>query len=64
MPIEIVHALVRITRGAVEVNAAKGLVDPKIAKIIVAATQEVVDGKLDQHFLLSVSQTAWGATCL
>jgi fumarate hydratase, class II len=60
MPIEIVHALARIKRAAAEVNAEKGLVDLKIAKTIVAAAQEVVDGKLDQHFPLVVWQTGSG----
>jgi fumarate hydratase, class II len=60
MPIEIVHALARIKRAAAEVNAEKGLVDKKIAQAIVAAAQEVVDGKLDQHFPLVVWQTGSG----
>ncbi len=60
MPTEIVHALARIKRAAAEVNAAKGLVDPKIANAIVAAAQEVIDGKLDQQFPLVVWQTGSG----
>ena len=60
MPIEIVHALARIKRAAAEVNASKGLVDKKIAQAIVAAAQEVVAGKLDQHFPLVVWQTGSG----
>ena len=60
MPIEIVHALARIKRAAAEVNAEKGLVDKKIAQAIVAAAQEVVEGKLDQHFPLVVWQTGSG----
>ena len=60
MPIEIVHALARIKRAAAEVNAEMGLVDKKIAQAIVAAAEEVVDGKLDQHFPLVVWQTGSG----
>ena len=60
MPLEIVHALARIKRAAAEVNAEKGLVDKNIAKAIVAAAKEVVDGKLDQHFPLVVWQTGSG----
>jgi fumarate hydratase class II len=60
MPIEVVHALARVKRAAAQVNAARGLVDPKIAEAIVAAAQEVVDGKLDDHFPLVVWQTGSG----
>ena len=37
-----------------------GRLDPKIGKAIVAAAQEVIDGKLDEHFPLVVWQTGSG----
>jgi fumarate hydratase class II len=37
-----------------------GRLDPKIGQAIVAAAQEVIDGKLDAHFPLSVWQTGSG----
>ncbi|MEF3367124.1 class II fumarate hydratase [Methylocystis sp. 9N] len=60
MPIEIVHALARIKLAAAKVNAKKGLLKPEIADAIAAAAQEVIDGKLDEHFPLVVWQTGSG----
>ena len=39
---------------------ALGKLDPKIGETIVAAAQEVIDGKLDDHFPLVVWQTGSG----
>ena len=39
---------------------ALGRLDPKIGEAIVAAAQEVIDGKLDDHFPLVVWQTGSG----
>ena len=39
---------------------ALGRLDPKIGEAIVAAAQEVIDGKLDEHFPLVVWQTGSG----
>jgi fumarate hydratase class II len=60
MPIEVVHALARVKRAAAQVNASKGLIDPRVAEAIVEAAQEIVDGKLDDHFPLVVWQTGSG----
>jgi fumarate hydratase class II len=60
MPIEVVHGLARVKRAAARANAAKGLIAPQVAEAIVEAAQEIIDGKLDDHFPLVVWQTGSG----
>ena len=60
MPIEIIHALGLVKRAAAEVNRDLGPLDAKRAKAIVAVAQDIADGKLDEHFPLSVWQTGSG----
>jgi len=60
MPIQVIHALARVKRAAAQVNAAKGLIKPDIARAIVTAADEVIDGKLDDQFPLVVWQTGSG----
>jgi fumarate hydratase class II len=59
-PASIVRALGIVKRAAAETNMALGQIDPKIGEVIVKAAQEVIDGKLDAHFPLSVWQTGSG----
>jgi len=59
-PASIVRALGVVKRAAAETNMALGHLDPKIGETIVKAAQEVIDGKLDAHFPLSVWQTGSG----
>ncbi len=59
-PLPIVRALGIVKRAAAEVNMALGRLDPRIGNTIVAAAQEVIEGKLDAHFPLSVWQTGSG----
>jgi fumarate hydratase class II len=59
-PLPVVRALGIVKRAAAEVNMALGRLDPKIGEAIVAAAQEVIDGKLDDHFPLAVWQTGSG----
>src|SRR6201995_1130163 len=59
-PLPIVRALGIVKRAAAEGNMALGRLDPKIGNTIVAAAQEVIEGKLDAHFPLSVWQTGSG----
>ena len=59
-PQPIVRALGIVKRAAAEANMDLGRLDPKIGKAIVAAAQEVIDGKLDEHFPLVVWQTGSG----
>ncbi|MEW5962968.1 MAG: class II fumarate hydratase [Pseudomonadota bacterium] len=59
-PLPIVRALGIVKRAAAEANMALGKLDPKLGETIVAAAQEVIDGKLDDHFPLVVWQTGSG----
>jgi fumarate hydratase, class II len=59
-PLPIVRALGIVKRACAETNMDLGLLDPKLGQAIVAAAQEVLDGKLDEHFPLSVWQTGSG----
>ena len=60
MPAEIIHALGLVKRAAAEVNRDLGLLDAEKADAIVAAAQDIADGKLDAHFPLVVWQTGSG----
>jgi fumarate hydratase, class II len=59
-PVPIIRALGVVKRAAAEANTALGRLDPNVARTIVAAAQEVIDGKLDRHFPLVVWQTGSG----
>jgi fumarate hydratase class II len=59
-PAPIIRALGIVKRAAAETNMALGRLDPKIGQTIVAAAQEVIEGKLDDHFPLAVWQTGSG----
>jgi fumarate hydratase class II len=60
MPLSIIRALAIIKRAAATANEELGSLDARRAKAIVRAAQEVIDGKLDDHFPLSVWQTGSG----
>ncbi|MEP6966682.1 MAG: class II fumarate hydratase [Pseudomonadota bacterium] len=59
-PLPVVRALGVVKRAAAETNMALGKLDPGIGMAIVAAAQEVIEGKLDGHFPLAVWQTGSG----
>ena len=59
-PAPIVRALGIVKRAAAETNMALGGLDKKIGETIVKAAQEVIEGKLDDHFPLVVWQTGSG----
>jgi fumarate hydratase class II len=59
-PLPVVRALGIVKRAAAEVNMSLGKLDPKIGEAIVAAANEVIEGKLDDHFPLAVWQTGSG----
>jgi fumarate hydratase, class II len=60
MPTPVIRALGIIKRAAAEVNRRLGSLDARRAKAIARAAQEVIDGKLDDHFPLVVWQTGSG----
>ena len=59
-PLAVVRALGIVKRAAAEANMELGKLDPSLGKAIVAAAQEVMDGKLNDHFPLVVWQTGSG----
>jgi fumarate hydratase class II len=59
-PLPIVRALGIVKRAAAEVNRELSGLDPKVADAIVQAANEVIEGKLDDHFPLVVWQTGSG----
>ena len=59
-PLPVVRALGIVKRACAETNMALGGLDKKIGETIVTAAQEVIDGKLDEHFPLVVWQTGSG----
>ncbi|PAT39602.1 fumarate hydratase, class II [Vandammella animalimorsus] len=59
-PREIIKALAQVKRASAAVNHALGLLDEKKAKAIIAAAQEVIEGKHPDEFPLVVWQTGSG----
>jgi fumarate hydratase, class II len=59
-PAPIVRALGIVKRASAEANMALGKLDPKLGEVIIAAAQEVIEGRLDAHFPLVVWQTGSG----
>jgi fumarate hydratase class II len=59
-PQPIVRALGIVKRAAAEANMELGKLDKALGETIIKAAQEVIDGKLDEHFPLVVWQTGSG----
>jgi fumarate hydratase class II len=59
-PVPIVRALGIVKRACAETNMDFGRLDPKLGATIVKAAQEVIEGKLNDHFPLVVWQTGSG----
>jgi fumarate hydratase class II len=59
-PLSVVRALGIVKRAAAEANMELKRLDPALGKAIIEAAQEVIDGKLDDHFPLVVWQTGSG----
>ncbi|MDZ4322741.1 MAG: class II fumarate hydratase [Alphaproteobacteria bacterium] len=60
MPLPLIRSLGLQKKAAALVNMDLGELDPVIGKAIVAAAEEVAEGKLDDHFPLVVWQTGSG----
>jgi fumarate hydratase class II len=60
MPLPVVYALARVKKAAARVNTELKLLDAKKAGAIQRAAQEVLDGRHDEEFPLSVWQTGSG----
>ena len=61
-PRSFIRALGLVKLTAAKTNMGLGLLDQKIGDAIVAAAQEVSDGKLDEHFVLDIFQTGSGTS--
>ena len=59
-PASVVRALGVIKRAAAETNTSLGLLDKNLSAAIINAAQEVMEGKLNEHFPLAVWQTGSG----
>jgi fumarate hydratase, class II len=59
-PLSVVRALGIVKQAAARANMALGGLDAQIGETIIAAAQEVIDGKLNDHFPLVVWQTGSG----
>jgi fumarate hydratase class II len=62
LPTGIIRAVGLIKLAAARVNSDLGLLDPGLAEAIVAAAQEVADGKHDHEFPIDVFQTGSGTS--
>lgn len=60
MPRPLIRAIGIVKQSTAEVNAALGDLPQEIVAPLLAAAQEVIDGKLDDHFPLVVWQTGSG----
>jgi fumarate hydratase, class II len=59
-PLPVVRALGIVKKAAAETNMALGKLDPKLGQAILKAADEVIEGKLNDHFPLVVWQTGSG----
>jgi len=59
-PTSVIRALGIVKQAAARANMALGGLDAQLAETIVKAAQEVIDGKLNEHFPLVVWQTGSG----
>ena len=60
MPRGVVRAFGILKQAAARTNVALGQLDSSVGDLVAAAAQEVIDGKLDDHFPLRVWQTGSG----
>ena len=60
MPAEIIHAFGILKKAAAQANLELGVLDEKRAAAIQQAADEVIDGKLSEHFPLVIYQTGSG----
>ncbi len=57
-----IHALGMLKQQAARVNGALGLLDEERMTAIMAAAAEVINGELDEHFVLDIYQTGSGTS--
>jgi fumarate hydratase class II len=62
LPRGFIRALGLIKQASAQANADLGLLDPRLAEAVVRAAQDVVDGNLDDGFVVDVFQTGSGTS--
>lgn len=60
MPRSMIRSLGVVKKSAAQVNEELHLLDSKKARVIIQAADEVIHGKLDDHFVLRIWQTGSG----
>ena len=60
MPLEIIHAFGVLKKAAALANWSLGMIDAQRAELIAGVCDELISGKLDEHFPLVVYQTGSG----
>ena len=60
MPLPLIGAFGIVKKAAALANVKMGILDSKLARAIVTAAEEIIEGKLDDHFPLVVWQTGSG----
>lgn len=60
MPLEVIHAFGILKKAAAKANKTSGILDGKRADLIAQVCDEIIEGKLDEHFPLVVYQTGSG----
>src|SRR5437870_9726470 len=61
-PREFIRAMGLIKLAAARANMDLGLLEKKAGNAVIAAAQEVAEGKLDEHFVLDIFQTGSGTS--
>jgi len=61
-PRQFIQALGQIKQAAAVVNGSMGHIDSQTSEAIQQAAQEVINGKLDEHFVLDIFQTGSGTS--
>ena len=56
----VIKSIAIIKKAAAIVNTKNGVLDKKISKVIIRASDEIIKGKLNEHFPLKVWQTGSG----
>src|SRR5215472_3720479 len=61
-PRQFIRALGQIKKHAAITNATLGFLPTKVSKAVQRAAQEVIDGKLDDQFVVDIFQTGSGTS--
>src|SRR5947209_9910581 len=61
-PADLVTATVLVKKAAAEANAALGRLDPAVARAIVSACDEILDGRFRDQFVVDVYQAGAGTS--